>query len=282
MRALFGLVLLLGLGLAGFAVYIAQERFGKYEAALAEAKANQAQAVPTADVFVVKKAVKFGDFITEEDVQAVKWPVPHLPEGIFKSAEEMFPEEARGRRYVVRSLEINEPLLASKLSTPGQSASLMSLLDPGMRAFTIQVDITTGVSGLLRPGNNVDVFWTGTISGRAVTKLLESNVEIVAINQTTTADDVAAGVARTVTVMVTPQKVARLAQAASSGRLSLSLVGMGDETSSVVDDVDQTTLFGLPVEEEKEEVVVEEKKICTYTVNKGSEVVVREYECPNQ
>ena len=52
MRMVFGLVLLLGLGLAGFAVYMAQEYINENEAALAKERAARSQIVPTTDVLV--------------------------------------------------------------------------------------------------------------------------------------------------------------------------------------------------------------------------------------
>ena len=52
---------------------------------------------------------------------------------------------------------------------PGQDAGVSSRLSKGMRAFAIRVDVATGVSGFLRPGDRVDVYWSGTIQGRLLT-----------------------------------------------------------------------------------------------------------------
>jgi len=50
MRAVFGLVLLVGMGLAGFAIYMVQGYFEQQNAALHAQRAAIAQAVPTVDV----------------------------------------------------------------------------------------------------------------------------------------------------------------------------------------------------------------------------------------
>ena len=46
MRILFGLVLVVGIGLAGFAAYLAKNRIGEYQATLAEQQAKLASNVP--------------------------------------------------------------------------------------------------------------------------------------------------------------------------------------------------------------------------------------------
>ena len=52
-------------------------------------------------------------------------------------------------------------------------------------------------------------------------------------------------IARTVTVSVSPQQVAALAQAQSTGNLSLSLVGAEDDTVAAAIQVDQHALLGI-------------------------------------
>ena len=52
MRLVFGLVLIAGLGLAGFAVYMAQNYIGAYENALVQARQNQVTSVPTQMIYV--------------------------------------------------------------------------------------------------------------------------------------------------------------------------------------------------------------------------------------
>ena len=61
-------------------------------------------------------------------------------------------------------MEINEPILKIKVTEPGQDAGVSSRLERGMRAFAISVNVTSGVSGLLRPGDRVDVYWTGSVA----------------------------------------------------------------------------------------------------------------------
>jgi pilus assembly protein CpaB len=68
-------------------------------------------------------------------------------------------------RAVLRSLEINEPILLKKVTEPGVDAGITANLTPGMRALAINVDVSTGVSGFLRPNDRVDVYWSGNANG---------------------------------------------------------------------------------------------------------------------
>lgn len=279
MRMVFGLVLVVGLALAGFAVYMAQGFISKTQNALAAEQAIRAKSGPLVEVYVVNKPLNYGDVLTKEDVQLIYWPENALPETIFKDAAVLFPNDGKESRYVLRQMDKFEPLLATKVTEPGQPAGLTGQLDKGMRAFAIKVDVDSGVSGFLQPGDKVDVYWTGQSPGvdGDLTRLIENTVKIVAVDQVTNGER-AAAVARTVTVEVSPEQVARLAQAQATGRLALALVGVGDETVSARVEVDGAGLLGI---EAQQIVIAEQEKICTVRNRKGGEVVEITIPCTN-
>jgi pilus assembly protein CpaB len=281
MRMVFGLVLVVGLALAGFAVYMAQGFISQTQNALEQERAIRAKSGPLVEVFVVNKPLNYGDVLTKEDVQLIYWPENALPETVFRDAEVLFPEEGKDPRYVVRQMEKFEPLLATKVTEPGQPAGLTGQLTKGMRAFAIKVDLASGVSGFLQPGDNVDVYWTGQTSGveGELTRLIEDTVKIVAVDQVANGERAnAAAVARTVTVEASPQQVARLAQAQATGRLALSLVGTGDETRSAGVEVDNAELLGIVAQQI---VAAEEEKVCTIRTRKGGEAAEIAIPCTN-
>ncbi|WP_422074619.1 Flp pilus assembly protein CpaB [Tranquillimonas rosea] len=282
MRAVFALVLLVGIALAGFAVYTAQDYIGAYEDALAAEKANSQPHVPTTQVFVLTEPVRYGQRLTKEDVRPVLWPQAAIPEGAFTEAAALFPEGSEPRT-VLRTMIPGEAVLAEKVTEPGQDAGVSSRLTRGMRAFAIRVDVTSGVSGFLRPGDRVDVYWTGTLSRsngsrQEVTKLIQTNVRLVGIDQSADEDLSNPVVARTVTVEATPTEVAGLAQAQSTGRLSLSLVGAEDDTVAGQVEVDQKSLLGIV---EEQVVEVEKEETCSIRTRRGSEVVDIPIPCTN-
>ena len=107
-----------------------------------------------------------------EDVELVRWPENAIPRGAFTSQEQLFPQGLEVTRSVMRTIEDNEVILAGKITGPGEEAGVSARLEPGKRAFTIRVDVTTGVSGFLRPGDRVDVYWSGRSEIGEVTQLI--------------------------------------------------------------------------------------------------------------
>lgn len=279
MRMIFGLVLLLGVGLAGFAVFMAKDYINTYQAQLTEAKKLEQEIVPTSEVFIVTKRVRYGQTLQPEDVDRVRWPTAGVPEGAFTDLDELFPDQNAEPRAVIRMMEKGEAILATKVTEPGEDAGVRSRLSPGMRAFTIRTDVTSGVGGFLRPGDRVDVYWTGQVErGNGITQLIDSNIRIIAINQSADEDISGPTVANTVTVEVDPVQVAALAQAQNSGRLSLSLVGADDVIVTSDVKVNQRDLLGI-----EEEVVVEapKERVCTIKTRKGGETVETRVDCPD-
>lgn len=291
MKAVFGLVLVVGLGLAGTAVYMVRGHFEAQALQLAQERAIAAAAVPTVKVYAVTRAIGYGERLTPEDVALVDYAEPHLPEGVFREEAELFPDGPDELRTVLRPMEPNEPVLAVKVTEPGEDAGITSRLKAGMRAFTISVDATTGVSGFLRPGDRVDVYWSGTVeeggrAARQVTQLIEPGLVIVGIDQTADESQTTIGVARTVTVEVTPQQVANLAQAQRTGGLSLSLVGYEDDVAATAIEVDQKSLLGLEDAPAPAPVVAPEveaaPQVCTVRTRRGSEVIETPVDCPGE
>ncbi len=274
MRAVFGLVLVAGVGLAGLAVFKVKERVDAYQGALAHARSTQTNIVTT-DVFVATSRLTYGQQMTAEHMRLVKWPADALPEGTFSTLEELFPNDLPAYRSVARIMEVNEPVLAIKVSEPGQSVGIQSLLSPGMSAFAIKVDAVSGVSGFLHPGALVDVYWSGQSDGEGVTQLIQNAVRIVAIDQQENSDNFGATVARTITVEGTRQQVTRLAQAQASGRLTLSLLN-GEDDIIDPNEIILTRTGDLLGEREREE----EK--CFVTTGFGANKVVTDIErdCP--
>lgn len=284
MRSLFGLVLLLGMGLAGFAVYMVQGFVSDQQTALAQERAKAAEIVPTTKIYAPTRTVLYGEPLTKDDVALIDYAIKYIPEGAFATFEELFPEGEDTPRVVLRQMEKDEPVLAIKVTEPGQDAGITSRLDRGMRAFTIKVDVASGVSGFLRPTDRVDVYWSGSVRGegnQSFTQLIKSNVEIIAIDQSANGERNEASIARTVTVQVSPQDVAVLAQAQSTGALSLSLVGDNDDTVTGEILVDQRSLLGLAAPVVEQVVEAPQRQVCTIITNKGGERVEVPIPCTN-
>jgi pilus assembly protein CpaB len=279
MRMVFVLVLFVGIALAGAAVYMTQGYISQTQTALAKEREVRAKTGPLVEAFVVNKDKHYGQVLTKEDVQVVYIQENALPEGIFRDIADLFPEDKVGeKRYITRDLAKFELVLATKVTEPGEPAGLTGALDKGMRAFAIKVE----AADFLQPGDRVDIYWTGsTESGSSeVTRLIGTAVEVVAVNRDE-ADGLSDGaiMKRTITVAADPQQIAILAQGNATGRLVMSLVGMGDETETGKVEVDANALLG--VTEAAPAAVIAPDKVCTIRTRKGAEVVEIPIPCTN-
>jgi len=286
MRAIFGLVLVVGMGLAGFAVFMVKGHFAEQEAKIRQQAANAQAIIPTTDVYAVNRSIAYGELLTLEDVQTIKHTQEFLPEGAFATQEELFPQGVDVPRVVLRAMEPNEPVTTVKVTAPGEIASITTRLTEGMRAFTINVDSSSGVSGV-RPGDRVDVLWTGNLPGQQdtrseVTRLIETGLEVIAVDQSSDVNRAEGEVARLVTVQVSPQDVADLTQAKTSGRLTLSLLGRGEVGIAQVEQTDTYTITGTErtVAAPPPEAPVE-AEICYRIERKGVETIQIPTPCTN-
>ncbi|MCB1389514.1 MAG: Flp pilus assembly protein CpaB [Rhodobacter sp.] len=271
-------VLGIGLALAGFGVYMAQDYVSQTQAAIAAAQAQGSgqAAIQTVPVMVAARPLRYGEPIGLDAMRTVNWPADSVPPGAFQTASAVTPDPSRPR-VVLRAMEPGEPILAVKVSQPGQPAGIAAILTPGLRAFTIRVDQNSGISGTLRPSNTVDIYWTGRgAQGGEVTRLLSSGVRIIALDENADEDRNFSGVPRSVTIEAAAETVATLAQGQSTGRLSLSLVGLDDTTALSQIQVDGRSLLGMeaaPVEQVQER--------CTVRTRRGADVVMIEIPCTN-
>lgn len=293
MRAVFGLVLIVGIALAGGAVYLARDYISQNQAELALERKLRAEAlakakvevIPTVGVLVSNRSLKYGQRLKQDDVRIVEWPETAVPEGSFKEMAVLFPENANGDRFVLRAMEKDEAIMGIKVTKPGEKAGLTSRLEKGMRAFAISVDVATGVSGFLRPGDNVDVYWTGSLRGAVegasgeITRLIQTRIKLIAVDQIAGSDVTGTTIARTVTVSATPEQIAALAQAQNTGRLSLALVGVQDETVASAIEVDQRKLLGI--KEAAPAPRKAKKKVCTIRTRRGGKIVDTPIPCTN-
>lgn len=286
MRIVFAAILVLGIVLAGFAVQMARTYIGQTQAALAAERAARVGTVPTVELYVMERPLAYGQLLAPEDVRAMRWPGDAVPEGAFVLAEgvpdPLFPNGTAEPRTVLRAMERHEPVLAVKVTKPGEDAGITARLGRGKRAFAIRVDVASGVSGFVRPGDVVDVYWTGQRLDEEVTRLVETRVPVIAVDQTIDSARLEASVARTVTVEATPLQVAALAQAQATGSLTLSLVGAGDDTVAEAVQVDQSRLLGIVAPEPLVAAPAPEPaRVCTVRTRRGGEVSEIPVPCPS-
>jgi pilus assembly protein CpaB len=190
------------------------------------ARQQETAAVPQMElttVVVATAPLRFGNLLSREHVKVIEWPANSLPEGSFKDIEELINDEEP--RVVLQPIEPNEPILITKVTGPGQRATLSTVISEGMRAMTIRVNDVAGVAGFVLPGDRVDLLLTReVIEDQPITDVLMQNVKVLGIDQKVQPpEEQQADVVKAVTIEVTVEQAQKITLAASVGELSLAL-----------------------------------------------------------
>src|SRR5687768_9690479 len=133
------------------------------------------------------------------------------------------------RRVALRSIQVNQPLLAADLTGEGQGASIAMLLPDGQRAAAVRINDVSGVAGFVRPNDSVDVLITRAMGEQQITDVLLQNIRVIAMDQNAHNADGQPAVARTATLEVNPLDAQKLALGQQLGQLSLVLRKPGVE-----------------------------------------------------
>jgi pilus assembly protein CpaB len=131
-------------------------------------------------------------------------------------------------------VEAGAPITLQDILRPKDRGFLATVLAPDTRAITIKVDEESGVAGLIRPGDHVDVLLTQVFdktdpARRALSETVLRNVRIIAIDQ-----EIVEGGGRpltaamgkpvqTVSLELTAEQVKRITVAKQLGTLSLAV-----------------------------------------------------------
>lgn len=180
----------------------------------------------TRTIVVAAKPLRFGMELKPALLKEMPWPAGAALPGAFHKIADIL---SGGRRVVLTAIEPNEPVLALKITGPGQRATLSALIGKGMKAVTIRVNDVKGVGGFVLPGDHVDVVLTRHIDRRsATTEMILQDARVLATDQIADDRDVKAKVAKSVTLEVTTVQAQRVRLAASVGSLSLLLRRAGE------------------------------------------------------
>ena len=161
------------------------------------------------------------------------------------------------RGSLVRNfLDTGSLVTSENILRPRERGFLASVLAPDSRAISINVDAASGVSGLIWPGDYVDVVMTqeSTTAGEkknpdqqhgTLSETVVHNVRIVAVDQEIvqggSASNATAGkVAHTVSLQLAPEQVKKVTVAAGLGKLSLAVRSAVDRQD--IGDTDATVV----------------------------------------
>ncbi|MFN0198971.1 MAG: Flp pilus assembly protein CpaB [Planctomycetaceae bacterium] len=206
---------------------------------------NQANAKDTVKVLVAITELVPGEPLVEaKNVTFKEWPKDLTPPGAITK-----PEQIKDRAMKVQASP-GEALLLSKLGDPGIYSASSEIPD-GMRVATVKVDPTMTHSGLMMPGDYVDVLVTYSMTNpktRKPVKKIKTVLELIKVfandNQrasaaTSNAQGQSETAAKHVSLLVTPKQDIRLKLAQEKGELHLTLRPKGDTTLTMSEDLDE-------------------------------------------
>ncbi len=185
---------------------------------------------PAHSVLVAKHNLPAGTFIRDDNVRWQAWPGDSLDPNYLE--KETFDPATLVGAVVRRGIVAGEPITAARVAKPGDRGFLAAVLKPGMRAVSVAIDATSGISGLIFPGDRVDLLLTHAVGGgegggiRASETVLE-NVRLLAIDQKLNDQENQPELGRTITIEVTPKQAEMIAVLVDLGRMSLSLRSLG-------------------------------------------------------
>jgi pilus assembly protein CpaB len=225
-----------------------------YNAYLPKPVAQVAQKAPppvTSAYFVTAHVLPAGTLARDEDFTVRSAPPENVPLGAILDS----PDARAGLRgsLIRKFLDTGSTVTAQDLLRPRDRGFLASVLAPDTRAISINVDPESGVSGLIWPGDYVDVVLTQmNDKGDARTSLAGEtvlhNARVIAVDQEIVegapANNAAAGkVTHTVSLQLSPDQVKKIAVARELGKLSLAI-------RAAVDTRDASTMSGCDVSQE--------------------------------
>jgi pilus assembly protein CpaB len=208
------------------AVFLAQVWLNNQtELRMRSLEALKKSAPPAHTIVVASQPLRFGDEISARALREVPWPDEALPAGAFSKIADL----TAGKRVVIMPVDVNEAILASKITGPGQRATLSATLRDEMKAVTIRVNDVEGVAGFVLPGDHVDI-----VMSRAgdpsitMSDVVLQNARVLAIDQLADERTEKPSVVKAVTLEVDVAGGEKLALASLVGTLSLMLRKAGE------------------------------------------------------
>ena len=233
-KSLILLLLALGCGLvASIGVTQVMGKRGKASPELTETRA----------IFVALEDIPTGDVITAEAIKLEEWPVDKVPEGAIGRLEDVEGKRPKSRIYA------GSPILEQQLGAFGAAAES---IPEGYRVIPVKVDMVSGGSGMLNPGDRVDVsvfLERNPMRGfpRTETRLILQDIKVFAINDTWEMDPEGSGQqmrAQTVSLLVTPAQAQKVILANELGKIRLVMRSPGDADEAKVAAVSAEELLG--------------------------------------
>lgn len=216
------------------------------------AKRGTVAPAPTGDVaaiFVAMTDISMGDPVTLQMVKLEDWPKDKIPPGALSKIEDVEGRRPKAKIYA------GSPILENHLLSKGASEQgATGLIPKGYRVVSVKTDAVNSGSGLLRPGDRVDVLVhleRNPSKGipETSTRTFLQDIKVFAVNDIFALDSAENGEesikAQTVSLLVTPEQAEKVMLATELGRIRLAMRSPEDDEQTTVEGAAAHKLFGV-------------------------------------
>ena len=232
------IMLIVALAIAGGTVFFLRSYLNAERAAAQRAArpVQQEPAKPALQVLVARTDVRTGQIVKPDDLRWQAWPEGNLsPTYVVEGRRPLSDIVGAVARAPIGA---GEPITESRVVLPGSRGFMAAVLQPGMRAVSVPVTATSGISGFVFAGDKVDLILTHAIKPenkddkeQHASETILRDIRVIAMDQRADAKPGdPAQLAKTATFEVTPKQVEVITLAQEMGKLSLVLRSLQEST----------------------------------------------------
>ncbi len=206
------------------------------------------------NVVVAKKNIPQYSLITSDMLKIKQIPSKYLQPKSISSTKELFDKNAKPKFVTLVPIMENESILSTKLTIPGKETGLAVVISQGKRAISIPVADDTSVSGLIKPGNRVDLIATfEDKSAYLLQNLLVLSVGNKIVGELADKEEESGGIladmtegmgGNSITLAVTPREALKIAFARDKCTFNLVLRSPIDTAVENTPPINQRNLLG--------------------------------------
>jgi pilus assembly protein CpaB len=191
-------------------------------------------------IFVAGADIGMGDLLIAEMLKQEEWPKDKMPPGAITDIKEIDGRRTRARLYA------GEPILENKLFAKGTSQQgAAAMITKGYRIVPVKVDLVSGGSSMILPGDRVDVMVhlvrdPSRGIKETVTRTILQDIRVFAVNDVLDIEKDKDGGksinAKTISLLVTPKQATMVMLASQMG--IVNLVMRSPETEEQADNAE--------------------------------------------
>ena len=214
-------------------------------------------------VLVARTALPAGMILTAGHLEWKEWPEDGVSKSFIVQGQGKVTDKSIHGAVLRRVISAGEPVTEDRVVKAGERGFLAAVLTQGMRAVSVPVTATSGISGFVFPGDRIDLILAHKVQSgegqeRKINRASETiltDVRVLAVDQKTATQEGAAVIAKTATLEVTAAQAEIIAVSVTLGELSLSLRSLRRDhllTGNAEEDHDRPAIRGKTITRDRD------------------------------